>query len=106
MTDDPLSNLWPWLAALAGSYVALSLERFQSLSLRGKITVVTSSFLGSIFLGPLLINFYWDDLPADSKIIGGLYFALGASFMSLLPIIVEKMAGFGRLFGTKKGGGE
>ena len=114
MTDDPLAKLWPFLAALAGSYVALSLEKFRNLTPSQKLGVVVSSFLGTIFLGPLVINYKWPNEPPDSRIIGSFYFFLGVSFMSALPFLVEKLvalvqalgAALIQALGGKKGGGE
>lgn len=105
MNDDPLNRLWPMFAALAGAWVALSLERFRTLPVGQKLTVLAGGFLGTIFVGPLVIAYYWPAEPPDSRYIGGFYFTLALAFMSTLPALVEQGSkGLNVVFGRKDKG--
>lgn len=92
MIEDPLNRFWPFAAALAGAWVALSLERFRTLPIGQKLTVLAGGFLGTIFVGPLVIAYYWPSESPDSRFIGGFYFTLALAFMSILPAIVETVS--------------
>lgn len=96
---DPFSNIdkwWPFFGAAAGAFMALSLERFRTLSPTGKIYTVIGGFLGTIFLGPLVIRVVpWLSSQApDSQILGGFYFGLGVILMAVLPPIGDLTIAF------------
>lgn len=98
---DPLSRIWPMLAAAAGAFVALSLERFRNLPPGQKSMVVIGGFLGTIFLGPLVVRYQWSQESPDSQIIGAFYFALAVVLMSALPPAVEAVLRWVRREGKK-----
>lgn len=89
---EPFSNIdkwWPFFGAAAGAFMALSLERFRTLSPMGKVYTVVGGFLGTVFLGPVVIRIvpWLNGQPNDSQILGGFYFGLGVILMASLPAI-------------------
>jgi hypothetical protein len=93
--------IWPVMAALAGGLVALSLPQYRNLTAWGRVTVVFVGFSIAVFLGPLLVRTALPGYAADTEVVGGTYFVLSASGMTLLPKLVEKVAAW---TGSKLGG--
>lgn len=93
MTEAELwEKLWIASAALAGSIVSLAFDAQQSLALRGKIFNIFTGFTFAVFVGPLVVRWWLGDQPADSQIVGALYFFMSASAMTLVPMLIKAIS--------------
>lgn len=99
MFDNTYEWLWRLAAAAAGAIVSLSLPGHRELTVRGKLLTWLMGFLFAVFVGPMIVLHFFPDEPADSQLIGSLYFLVGMSGMAVLPIIITKVQQFAETFG-------
>lgn len=101
--------VWRIAAAAAGAVVSLSLPGHRDLTPRGKFFTWLMGFLFAIFIGPMIVLHLFPDEPADSQLIGSLYFLVGMCGMAIIPAIVSKAQQFAETFGLggkSRGAGE
>lgn len=90
MTEsEMIEKLWVAAAALAGSIVSLAFDAQQTLALKGKIFTIFVGFTFAVFVGPVIVRAVFGPQPADSQLVGALYFFMSASSMTLLPMLLK-----------------
>lgn len=99
--DQQPDLLWRIMAAAAGAIVSLSLPQHRELNLKGKLLTWLMGFLFAIFVGPAIVVHLFPDEPADSQLVGSLYFLVAMCGMAVLPIIVAKVSQFAETFGFR-----
>lgn len=99
--ESTADMVWRILAAAAGAIVSLSLPGHRELNLKGKLLTWMMGFLFAVFVGPAVVLHLFPNEPADSQLVGSLYFLVGMSGMAVLPMIINKAQQFAETFGFR-----
>lgn len=87
-----LAWLWPLLAALSGALTALALPQYRTLTTWGRIAVVFTGFVFAVFVGPLVVRWWFKGEDADSQAVGALYYLMSVTAMVVLPKVIDTIS--------------
>jgi hypothetical protein len=91
------ANAWLYNGSISGSLVAMMLAR--NLSLPGRIQALVIGSLIGIFFGPLVCEIWFHGYdPLKSRIPSAVCFAVGATGMAVMPILIRRSKWFAERF--------